>query len=349
ATPPKPIEGSEKSHSVSSGTVPDLQYLERNIQLAGMRFPSTLDEGTRKSQPLPKGTAKTTPRPEGPLGDKDSEGNKTPADIEPINLIVADPLWTGAEYQESDEEEVFAAGNDMEEDTQTGKEEHQEQTDKVIDASINSLDKNNVARGDILNALNGVTETLKTIQDAVKEDHALKRKVIEATEAYTKNSINLTLLLTLIKNFDFQTLKSSVESLQATALSQEKHLAEWAKSSTSMQDTSDIKSMMTGTIKLSKGRLSHVLPLKNLLLIIGERLKTWRLKKEEKPEEPKIAVPVSSVKLVETPTPEAQPITTIITFQPKSSQASKRIDKRKRIATDDVKTQVKLVPASRVV
>ncbi|GKD37184.1 hypothetical protein Tco_1257391 [Tanacetum coccineum] len=52
-TPPKPTEGSEQSHSVSSGTVPDPQDLERNIQLATMGLPSTLDEGTHKSQPLP--------------------------------------------------------------------------------------------------------------------------------------------------------------------------------------------------------------------------------------------------------------------------------------------------------
>ncbi|GJR89776.1 hypothetical protein Tco_0213787 [Tanacetum coccineum] len=99
---------------------------KRNIQLAGTRLPSTLDEGTHKSQPLPKGTttdpkdsggnvqstdkgspsmasneglAKTTPCPKGPLRDKDLEGNKSPADIEPINPTVADPSGTGAEYQ----------------------------------------------------------------------------------------------------------------------------------------------------------------------------------------------------------------------------------------------------------
>ncbi|GJT45284.1 hypothetical protein Tco_0953999 [Tanacetum coccineum] len=97
-TPPKPTEGFEQSHLVSSGTVPDTQDLERNIQLATIGFPSTLDEGTRKSKHLPdgttthpkdsrgniqpldrdltfttsdKGTAKTTSRPEGSLGDKD--------------------------------------------------------------------------------------------------------------------------------------------------------------------------------------------------------------------------------------------------------------------------------------
>ncbi|GKB15366.1 hypothetical protein Tco_0849289 [Tanacetum coccineum] len=123
---PKPTEGSEQSHSVSSGTVPDPQDLERNIQLASTGLPSTLDEGTRKSQHLlesttiaPKdsvgnkqpidtgltftasdeGMTKTTPRPEGSLGDKDSGGNKPPADMEPINPTVVDPSGTGAKYQ----------------------------------------------------------------------------------------------------------------------------------------------------------------------------------------------------------------------------------------------------------
>ncbi|GJT37098.1 hypothetical protein Tco_0936963 [Tanacetum coccineum] len=95
---PKPTKGSEQSHPVSLGTVPDPQDLERNIQLASTGLPSTLDEGTRKSQPLPEsttidpkdlvgnkpidtgltsmafdeGTAKTTSHPKGSLGDKDS-------------------------------------------------------------------------------------------------------------------------------------------------------------------------------------------------------------------------------------------------------------------------------------
>ncbi|GJX62772.1 hypothetical protein Tco_0295672 [Tanacetum coccineum] len=97
-TPPMPTKGSDQSHSVSSGTVPDPQDLERNIQLASTGLRSTLDEGTRKLQPLPKstathpkysmgniqpldsdltsttldeGTAKTTSRLEGSLRDKD--------------------------------------------------------------------------------------------------------------------------------------------------------------------------------------------------------------------------------------------------------------------------------------
>ncbi|GJT22342.1 hypothetical protein Tco_0892279 [Tanacetum coccineum] len=112
--------------------------------------------------------------------------------------------------------------------------DHMDHTDKVIDAAMNSLDKNSITRGDLLNSLNGVTEILKSSQDVVKQDRVLNKKVTEATKAYIKNSTHLTELLTLIKNFDFQGSKSLLESLQATALSQDKHLAEWAKSSTSM-------------------------------------------------------------------------------------------------------------------
>ncbi|GJZ92918.1 hypothetical protein Tco_0664983 [Tanacetum coccineum] len=56
--------------------------------------------------------------------------------------------------------------------------------------------------------------TLKVVHEAVKDDPALNRKAIEATKAYTKNS--------------------TIVSLQATTISQDQHLAAWAKSSTSM-------------------------------------------------------------------------------------------------------------------
>nr|GFA47690.1 hypothetical protein [Tanacetum cinerariifolium] len=88
--------------------------------------------------------------------------------------------------------------------------DHMKQTDKVIDAAMKSLDKNSIAIDDLLYALNVVINTLKTIHDAVKEDRVLNKKVLEAAEAYTKNSTHLTELLTLIKNFDFQGLKSSM-------------------------------------------------------------------------------------------------------------------------------------------
>ncbi|GJY90703.1 retrovirus-related pol polyprotein from transposon TNT 1-94 [Tanacetum coccineum] len=70
---PKPIEGSEQSHSISSGTVPNPQDPERNIQLAGTGLPFiSPNEGIHSSQPFPEGTT-TAP--------KDSVGNKQPIDM----------------------------------------------------------------------------------------------------------------------------------------------------------------------------------------------------------------------------------------------------------------------------
>ncbi|GJT26878.1 hypothetical protein Tco_0907153 [Tanacetum coccineum] len=98
--------------------------------------------------------------------------------------------------------------------------------------------------------------------DAVKEDPALKKKVIKATEAYTKNSTNLIELLSLIKSFDFWGLNSSVESLQASALRQDEHLAEWAKSSTFMawnlglRMTTPSTSVQTTTLVITKGPIT---------------------------------------------------------------------------------------------
>nr|GEY70416.1 nodulin MtN21 /EamA-like transporter family protein [Tanacetum cinerariifolium] len=124
-----------------------------------------------------KGAAKTMSFPEGPCGDKDLEGFKPPADMEPQTNPIAYPSRTDA-----NDGDVFEAREDIEEDTQPGKEEH------------------HIEMGDILNALNGVTKALKAIQDAIKENPTLPTKVIESIEAYIKNSNDM---LTLINNFDF--------------------------------------------------------------------------------------------------------------------------------------------------
>ncbi|GJW79976.1 hypothetical protein Tco_0143951 [Tanacetum coccineum] len=126
-TPPSvQTEDSKKTQSVSSGQTAHPQDTYGNIQPVVKRFHSPLDEGTRKSQPLPEGTtsdpkdlggnvqptykglpsivsdegtSKTKPLPEGPHGDKDSEGFKPPADMEPSTTPVADLSGTHAKYQ----------------------------------------------------------------------------------------------------------------------------------------------------------------------------------------------------------------------------------------------------------
>nr|GEZ58390.1 hypothetical protein [Tanacetum cinerariifolium] len=129
STSPK-SQGLEASGALSKKSkrpMPNSHPLKpRDKQLASIGFPSTLDEGTRKSKPLlegidthPKdsggnkqlldrditfmtpdeGTAKTMSRSEGSLGEKDSEGNKPPAKMKPLHTTDINFLGTGAKYQ----------------------------------------------------------------------------------------------------------------------------------------------------------------------------------------------------------------------------------------------------------
>ncbi|GKC41769.1 hypothetical protein Tco_1059491 [Tanacetum coccineum] len=315
-SPPKPMEGSEQSHSVSSGTVPDSQDLERDIQLASTGLPSTLDGGTRQSKPLPEGTtthhkdsggnkqpldrditstasnegtAKTTPRPEGSLGDKDSGGNIPPADMEPIHTPITDFSGTGAKYQtcvdiqafllfddeldkDSDEEEVLPVGDDKEVITPLQKQDQPEpshvqesasdssspdlkkfdnilplterqlikylrkmsRTDKLVEASMSSLDRSSTTISDLYKGLNVITQLLKDISNAVKNDPATNQKINEATKTFARISSNVTEVLSLVMGFDFSALLSTVKSIQDHAFNQEEASAAWMKTSTNM-------------------------------------------------------------------------------------------------------------------
>ncbi|GJV74543.1 hypothetical protein Tco_1167723 [Tanacetum coccineum] len=93
---------------------------------------------------------------------------------------------------------------------------------------MNSLDKNSTKRADLLKALNRVTKILKAVYEAVKEDPALNKKVLEATKAYTVNCNNLTELLSMAKTFDFSDIKSLVETVKAALDAQNDQLETWA-------------------------------------------------------------------------------------------------------------------------
>nr|GEU58991.1 hypothetical protein [Tanacetum cinerariifolium] len=81
-------------------------------------------------------------------------------------------------------------------------------------------------------SMRAILANLKETRDVVKEDHALNKKVLEATEAYTKNSANLTELLSLAA------LRYDISSLK--------------------QDTSEIKSIMTEIFNAFKGMGENV-------------------------------------------------------------------------------------------
>ncbi|GJR52195.1 hypothetical protein Tco_1402716 [Tanacetum coccineum] len=221
--------------------------------------------------------------------------------------------------------------------------DHREQTDKLVQATMDRLDKHSTDRAKLLKALNEVIETLKFIHDAVKEDLALNKKVLEATEAYTTHSTNISELLSLAKTFDFFGLKSLVKTVKAALDAQNDHMETWAKSSTSMawnvspgltkiehtqafmqadlsslkSDSSELKSMMTEIYQAFKESPSHT---------EGEHVAI-----EDDTKKPE------SNKAEEEPT------------NPESSQAPKRTDKGKKIATGDIESPVKLVLALKMV
>ncbi|GJU87077.1 retrovirus-related pol polyprotein from transposon TNT 1-94 [Tanacetum coccineum] len=352
-----------------------------------------------------EGTAKTTPRPEGSLGDKDSRGNIPPADMEPIHTPVADPSRTGAKYQtssevepdteplklqtyadiqafllsddepdkDSDEVEVLATGDDMDEYPQDDKEvrtpspkqdqpelshaidqasvnqyyneniAHRDQTDKLVEASMSSLDRSSTTISDLYKGLNVITQLLKDISNVVKDDPATNQKIYEATETFAIISSNVTEVLSLVKGFDFSALLSTVKSNQGYAFKQEEASTAWMKTSINM--AWNLGSWMSG-VELSQTALkseisslrkdtSEINVTPTLALtdiqanIEGENANTTST--EEPPshtkretEEPRLEIPISSV-----------PST---------------IDKGKGIATDsDNDPSKKLVKASSIV
>ncbi|GJS52895.1 hypothetical protein Tco_0626257 [Tanacetum coccineum] len=300
ASPPKPTEDYEQSHSVSSGTVPDPQDLERNIELTSMGLPSVLNKGTRTSKPFPegtvtithpkdlggniqpldrdltsmasdKGTAKTTPRPEGSLGDKDSRENIPPADMEPIHTTIADLSGTSAnpdlkrfdntlpfteiqsikylrkmsrvlfsritDKQWEQHKEAAVSYADLKASIEAYYDEniaHKDQTDKLVEASMSALKKSSTANIVLYKGLNVITELLKEINNAVKDDPVNNKKIDEAIQTFAKIYIATTEILSIVKGFDFSSLQSAVKDLQAHALKQDDQLADWAKSFTNM-------------------------------------------------------------------------------------------------------------------
>ncbi|GJV48234.1 hypothetical protein Tco_1438446 [Tanacetum coccineum] len=141
-----------------------------------------------------------------------------------------------------------------------------DQTDKLVETT----DMSSTTIKDLYQGLNVITTLLKDINTAVKDDPATNKKIVEAIETFAKISTNTTEVLSLVKDFDFSTLQSTVKDLQAHALKQEEVSAAWTKSSTNMawnlgsrmtaieisqtalksevsslrQDTSEIKCMM---------------------------------------------------------------------------------------------------------
>ncbi|GJZ33531.1 hypothetical protein Tco_0578967 [Tanacetum coccineum] len=157
---------------------------------------------------------------------------------------------------------------------------HRDQTDKLVEASMSSLDRSSTAISDLYKGLDVITQLLKDINNAVKDDPAANHKINEATNTFARISSNITEVLSLVKGFDLSALLSTMKDLQAHALKREEASDAWTKSSTNMawnlgsrmtaveisqtalksevsslrQETSEIKSMMVEIYQAFKGQ-----------------------------------------------------------------------------------------------
>ncbi|GJY87629.1 hypothetical protein Tco_0502257 [Tanacetum coccineum] len=111
---------------------------------------------------------------------------------------------------------------------------HKDQTDKLVEASMSSLDRSSTTINDLYKGLDVITQLLKDINNVVKDDPATNHKLNEATETFARISSKLTEVLSLVKGFDFSALLSTMKDLQAHALKQEESSVAWTKSSTNM-------------------------------------------------------------------------------------------------------------------
>ncbi|GKE75409.1 hypothetical protein Tco_1537450, partial [Tanacetum coccineum] len=157
---------------------------------------------------------------------------------------------------------------------------HRDQTGKLVEAFMSSLDRSSTTISDLYKGLNVITELLKNINTIVKDDPATHQKINEATKTFAKISSNITKVLSLVKGFDFSALLSTMKSLRDHAFKQEEASTAWIKSSTNMawnlgsrisevklsqtalkleisslkKDTSEIKSMMTEMYAAFQGK-----------------------------------------------------------------------------------------------
>ncbi|GJW29525.1 hypothetical protein Tco_0046400 [Tanacetum coccineum] len=198
---------------------------------------------------------------------------------------------------------------------------HRDQTDKLVKTTMSTIDRSSMAIKDLYQGLNVITKLLKDINNAVKDDHAINKKINEAIETFAKISTNTTKVLSLVKDFDFSTLQTTMKDLQAHALKQEEASASWTKSSTNIawnlglrmtaieisqtalksvfsslrQDTSEIKFMITEIYQAFKGQ-SSLAPSSSVTPTLALRIDKGKGITTESNEDPsKKLVPTSNI------------------------------------------------------
>nr|GEZ66510.1 hypothetical protein [Tanacetum cinerariifolium] len=151
-----------------------------------------------------EGTAKTTPRLEGLREDKNSGGNKPPADMELQNPTYVDLLGSGA--KEPDTQPMLLTYADSRAILLFEDKAQENQTDQLVEDYMSSLEKISSTINDLYKGLEVITPLLKDITNSIKDDPVTKKKIEESSKTLAKISTETTEIFSLVRIFDFSTL-----------------------------------------------------------------------------------------------------------------------------------------------
>ncbi|GJW36970.1 hypothetical protein Tco_0059890 [Tanacetum coccineum] len=363
-----------------------------NIQPLNMDLTSTTsDEGTTKTTPRFEGTGakyhvdetqSTRLRYRSLTKNKGKTSSEVEPDTEPLQLqtfadVQAFLLSEDELDKESDEEEVLAAREDMDEDPHIAEEIKTPPTKKdqlepshvqesTFDSSSPDLKKFDnilplterqlIKSSSHVEAAISYADLKASIEEYYDENVAHRDqtdKLVKTTMSTIDRSS--TTIKDLYQGLDVITkllkdISTTVKDDPATNKKIDESIETFAKISTN--NTEAFKGQSSSAPSSS---VTPTLALTNIPANVkGEDVINTATKEppshtEGETEDPKMAIPISSTQPTEVPPTQAQPITTITTH-PESSQAAPRIDKGKGIATEsDKDPSKKLVPASTIV
>nr|GEX52099.1 uncharacterized mitochondrial protein AtMg00810-like [Tanacetum cinerariifolium] len=191
---------------------PSIHQMALIIIMASRALSKKSKKPRSKNQPLKprditsmtpdKGTAKTTSRPEGSRGDKYSGETNHPLIWNhsiPLMLISQglvlstnrtrpSPLDQGSMGKHKEAAVHYVNLKAYIDDYFNENIAHRDQIDKLVEASMSSLEKSSIAINDLYKGLEVITQLLKDITKSIKDDPATNKKIEKATKTLAKIS-----------------------------------------------------------------------------------------------------------------------------------------------------------------
>nr|GEU90178.1 retrovirus-related Pol polyprotein from transposon TNT 1-94 [Tanacetum cinerariifolium] len=214
-TLPKPIEGSEQSHSGQrlKGNKPPTDMERQN--------PTDVDLSRIGAEYQEDQTQSSRLRYQSLIKNEGEPSYEWEPDTQP--MLEDKPTSSTTPHTKASDT-----------DSSSDKILRKDQTDQLVEASISSFKKSCTIINDLYKDLEVVTQLLKDITKSIKDDPATNKKTEEASETLAKIFTQTTDILSLVKSLNFSTLQSTIKNIQDHAFKQKEASAAWMKSSTNM-------------------------------------------------------------------------------------------------------------------